>query len=103
MTVDVNEFMDHLKDNNLVIVSKNDYENGVNVQMAKTKALHKKLLNKSALSLYEVIKHKLTNYTSIEGLAASKEVKPGEIFINNKGTRMIVASAILRIRNNKHL
>ena len=103
MTAELTEFMDHLKQNDLIIVSRNDYENGVNIEAAKKQAIQNKLLNKPALTLYQVVQNKLTHYTSIRGLAASKDFKPGEMYLNKKGVRMVVTSAILRIRNNKHL
>lgn len=101
--VNVTEFMDHLKQNDLVIVSRSDYENGVNIEMAKELVEQQKLLKKPALSLYEVVQNKLTHYTSIKGLADSTYLKPGEIYKSKKGVRMVVTSAIERIRNQKHL
>ncbi|MFD1292669.1 hypothetical protein ACFQ5N_02365 [Lutibacter holmesii] len=103
MNINVSEFMDHLKENNLLIVSRSDYENGENVANAKLLKKQKSLLNKPAVTPYEMVKYKLTHYNSITGIKASQLFKPGEMYHNSKGKLMVVTSAVKRIRTNKHL
>ena len=94
----VKEFMDHLRDNNLVIVSRRDYENGENVAKAELAEMQKKLLKKDAIGVGQVVRAKLLKgYTSVNGIKLSKDFKEGEMYKNSKGHIMICTSAIKRI------
>ena len=80
--VEVSELMDHFKENNLVIVHKDELRIEEKSSARKLRMLQEKLLKQDALTFRQVMDAKLTTYTTPHGLRGSSYIKPNEIFKN---------------------
>ena len=93
--VDINDFMSVLQERGLLIVSAAEFEVGKNLK-------RKQLMKRKALSLKEIIDHKLLPIGSKEGLnkwVRNGKIKPDETYVESEGMKriMILTSAIKRL------
>lgn len=93
--IDANEFIETLKSHGLVIVSVNEFEAG-------KAEIRRRLMRKKALSLKEIVDHKLLPVKSKKGVndwILSGKIKPTETYQEQSGkkTVMVLTSAIKRL------
>lgn len=101
-TVSIPELMDYLKQNELVIVHRSDYERVTGIADRKLEMMQEKALRKDALTLKEIIDLKLLPYTSKQGirnLLKTGKLKSYELYTDPKSNKQkINTAAIKRIR-----
>ncbi|MFD0763010.1 hypothetical protein ACFQZW_13040 [Lutibacter aestuarii] len=102
--VDVNDFMNHLKDNQLVIIHKDDLRIKDLIAERALEKVQKKLLKQPALKPSEVIKYKLTKYKVVHGLTGFiKRNYPEHLYKGKDGVKMVTRTVIEIIRNLQNL
>ena len=89
----IDGFMNRLEQRNLIIV-----EN----KAANLETIQQNLLQKDALTPYEIAKYELLPYT-LHGLKKYKEFKQGEKYKNSNGKWMIATSAVVRLRKKMQI
>jgi hypothetical protein len=93
--VDANEFLQTLKDRGLVIVSVKEFEAGKEI-------IRKKLMKRKALSLSEIVEHRLLPPKTTKGVndwIIAGKIKPNEWYQEKEGYKriMIATEAIKRL------
>lgn len=95
--IKASDFMDHLKANDLVIVSRKDL---LLHTVTKRELARRDLLKKTTLSLREILLMELLTVKSKQGIRdwiASGRIKPEEVFKDAKGELRILTSAVVRL------
>ena len=98
--INVSEFMDHLKANDLVIVSRKDL---LLHTVTKRELLRKDLLKRKWLTLREIIEAELLPLKTKQGIRdwiTSGKIKAAEVMKNSQGSLLISFSAIERLGYN---
>jgi|LakMenEpi03Aug12_release.lakeMendotaPanAssembly.Ray.scaffolds.fasta_scaffold2372292_1 hypothetical protein len=96
-TVKIKDFMDHLKANNLVIVSKSDF---VAVSEEDLQLKRSMLMKQKSISIREIVDAKLLPLRSKEGVRQwikSNIIRPEEVLISSNGQIKILTVAIKRL------
>lgn len=95
--VKISDFMNHLKENNLLIVSKNDFvaatEEDFNLKRSR-------LLKQRAVTLHEIVEGRLLPLTTKQGIRHWIEkgiIQQSEVMKSRNGTIKILTSAIKRL------
>ena len=107
--VRISDFMNHLKENNLVIAHKKDVEVELRIADIKLRQTQQKYLKQDGVKIGAIIKYKLTHWSRSSGpINAYKDpdnhiIKPGEMYKDSKGHWMLTTTAIKRIRKEKNL
>ena len=104
--IDAESFANYLRDQGLMIVSREDYENQIDLKSIQQKKLQENLLKKTALTLKEIIDSQLLPYKSkngIKDLVVQGMIKEGELFTNKVGKQMLPTNVVKRIRQFKNL
>lgn len=104
--IDAESFANYLRDQGLMIVSREDYETQIDLEAIKVKKMQKNLLKKPALTLKEIIDSQLLPYNSkngIKNLVVQGLIKEDELFTNKVGKQMLPTNVVKRIRQFKNL
>lgn len=93
--IDANEFINELQSRGLVIVSVNEFEAGKEIS-------RRKLMKRKALTLKEIVDHKLLPLTSkrgVENWITNEKIKPEEVIQEQTGKKriLVLTSAITRL------
>jgi len=94
--VSVADFMQHLQENNLVIIPKNE----LNTSQVSFEMMRKLLMKNTNLTFKQVLDHKLLPLTSKQGIESwitRSKIKKDEVFTDKDGKRRILTSAIRRL------
>ncbi len=104
--INIQDFTNYLKDNNLIIISRFDYEESINSKDVTLKKYQEKLLSKEYLDLKEVLAAKLLPIKSRQSIInwINRGVfKPGESFISpDDGRVKLITQAVIRVRKIKN-
>ena len=95
--ISITDFIDHLKANDLVIVSKKQL---LDNETLKVELLRKDLLKRKSMSMQDVVNGKFIPVQSKSGVRSwidSGKIKDGEVYHDSKGRIMILTSAIKRL------
>lgn len=98
-TIKISEFMDHLKANDLVIVSRKDLLDSARIDLDLKRY---DLLQKKDISIKEIVDAKFLPVTTKAGVRnwiTDGRFKELEVFKNTAGQIRILTSAIKRLRN----
>jgi len=104
--INISQFINHLKKEGLIIVSKADYEQKINFTSTRLRDLQKKYLSKEYLTFKQILEAKLlpiTSRQSINNWIDKGIFLDGEAFRGSDGKMKIITSAIVRIRHLKNL
>ena len=104
--VDISTFMSYLKDHDLVIVSRTDYEQKIHWDAIKLEQLQNKLLTKDSLSISEIVKAHLlpvSTRQSVKNWIIRGVFHPKEVYTDSRGVIRVLATAIKRVRTLKNI
>ena len=99
--ISVPEFVDYLKMNDMLIVSRLDYEVAIDREVMILQKLQERLLHKDSLTVKEIILAKLLpihTRQSISNWIDSGIIKEGEVWTTKQGQLRIITQAIIRLR-----
>lgn len=95
--IDINEFMEHLKANNLVVADAGLFEEGKQLRLRE---MQRKYMRRTAIKYGEALEAQLlpvTSKTSIDRMVADGKLKKGETYKTKTGIKMIMTAAIRRL------
>ena len=95
--VELNGFMKHLKDNDLLIVRKDDYFKKKDIELAR---IQRAFFRKTNVTIREIIEAKVVKVTTKQALLywlRKETIRGEEHFKNSKGVNMIRVEGIKRI------
>lgn len=104
--IDMDAFTNYLREQDLLIVSRQEYENRIDLESIRRKKYQKTLLKKSALTLKEIIDAELLPYGSkngIKNLLVQGMIKEGELFTGKSGKQMLPTNVVKRIMQLKNI
>lgn len=93
--ISVDDFMQHLKHNNLIIVPKDTWCKDADLRVLKSKMLRKK-----ALTIQQIVKAELlpvTTRNSVVNWINNQTILPTETFESSNGVTMILTTAVIRL------
>lgn len=99
--IDINELFTLLESRGLVIVSRQELLDSDDLAQRKLERMQAEFLKKPALTFKQVIDAQLLTVTTKQGIVSMIDrgkFKPGEIYENKDKRRMILTSAIKRLR-----
>jgi hypothetical protein len=100
VVINVSDFMDHLKSNDLVIVHRADYDSKKVSNRIDENAERKRIMKLDAITVGQVVKYKLLPYTTFNGVKKSNLFNEGEMFQDVTGKYMVCTSAIKRLNTS---
>lgn len=92
-----------LKQQNLLIVSKDEFLNKIGYEQTALMHKQKALLKQFAIKYKDIIDYKLlplTAKTSIDDWVRAGKIKPGEMIKDSKGVKHVLSGAIKRLNPN---
>ena len=105
-TVNIADFINTLKNEGLIIVSREDYEHKINFKEVRLRNFQKKLLEKDSLTIKEIVKGELLpvkTRQSINNWIDKGYFQDDMVFKGPDGLIRIVTIDIVRIRKLKNL
>jgi len=105
-TINISQFVNHLKQEGLIIVSREDYEQKINFNEVRLVQLQKKLLSKENLTIKQIVKGQLLpvkTRQSINNWIDKGVFADDEVFKSKDGSIRIVMCVVNRIRKIKNI